>query len=725
MAEDRHSTFRKNLKRLGKMMFQGISWSGHERNCCYLNTGDGRFANISAASGLDFMDDARAYALVDWDHDGDVDLWSVNRTAPQVRMLRNDTPSDHHYLALRLEGRTCNRDAIGARVEVHWKAEDQRPNAAETDSPQTRLPTSHLVKSLRAGEGFLSQSSKWLHFGLGNLDDIERLVVHWPGGTAEEFLNVDTDRHYVLVQGTGTARPWNPPVRTMGLAPSVPPASPPSGPAHVVLTTRVPLPALEYKTFDGESAAVEDVQNRPLLVNLWASWCVPCVTELQEFAEHEQELRAAGLEILALSVDVLSESTAGSAEAASKLIQDLEFPFAAGLAESALVDKLEIMHNKTMILERPLVIPISVLIDSRGRMAAFYKGQVTVERLLDDVRKLPLEGEDWHRAALPLAGRWYRRPNPLRLIPFATLLLKRNFIDEGLAYIADNRQLVENDYEYAKLLTVEGEKIAARGDLKTAEARQREALRVDAELAVAHKNLGSVLERQGQTDEAVAAYRTAIELNPELAVAHLNLGAIMARQGKLNEALEGYREALRIDPTLALGHLNLGAVFERQQQWKDALEQYQRAVSIDPELAMAHARLGAILGRQGRVPEAVAKFREALRLNPDLAVVKNNLAWLLATHPDATIRDGNESVRLAENLARATSFAQYAVLDTLAAAYAETGKFELAVQTIVKALELARSSGQTEVAAEMEERLQLYQGNRPYRMESQPPEAAD
>ena len=692
-------------------MFQGISWSGHERNCCYLNTGDGRFANISAASGLDFMDDARACALVDWDHDGDVDLWSINRTAPQVRMLRNDTPSDHHYLALRLEGRTCNRDAIGARVEVTLKDE-------QSGNPQ-------LIKTLRAGEGFLSQSSKWLHFGLGKLDHIERLVVHWPGGTSEQFLNVEADRHYDLVQGAGTARPWNPPVRTMRLAAAVPSKSPPSGPAHVVLTARVPLPALEYKTFDGGSAAVKDGQNGPLLLNLWASWCAPCITELKEFTDHQQELRTAGLEILALSVDLLSESTAGSAEAASKLIQRLEFPFAAGLAEPALVNKLEIMHNKTMILERPLVIPISVLIDSQGRLAAIYKGPVTVERLLDDVRKLPLEGKDWHRASLPLAGRWYRRPDPPRLIPFATQLLERNFIDEGLAYIADNRQLVENDFEYAKLLTVEGDKIAERGDLKTAEARQREAIRVDPEFAVAHKNLGSVLKRQGRADEAVAAYRTAIELDPELAVAHLNLGAILARQGKLDEAVEKYREALRIDPTLAIGHLNLGAVFERQQQWEDALEQYQRAVSIDPELAMGHARLGAVLGRQGQVTEAVAEFREAVRLNPDLAVVKNNLAWLLATHPDAAVRNGSEAVRLAKNLARATSFNQHAVLDTLAAAYAEMGEFELAVQTIRKAIELARSSGQTEVAAEMEERLRLYQENQAYRMESRTREKAD
>ena len=121
----------------------------------------------------------------------------------------------------------------------------------------------------------------------------------------------------------------------------------------------------------------------------------------------------------------------------------------------------------------------------------------------------------------------------------------------------------------------------------------------------------------------------------------------------------------------------------------------------------------------------MAEFREAVRLNPDLAVVKNNLAWLLATHPDAAVRNGSEAVRLAKNLARATSFNQHAVLDTLAAAYAEMGEFELAVQTIRKAIELARSSGQTEVAAEMEERLRLYQENQAYRMESRTREKAD
>ena len=131
------------------LLRQGKSWSGHERNCCFLNTGGERFANVSALSGLDFLDDGRSLGIVDWDHDGDLDLWTTNRTSPRVRFLRNEFPTEHHYLALQLQGNgtSTNRDAIGARVELH---------------------PGNVIKTLRAGEGFLAQSTKWIHFGLGD-----------------------------------------------------------------------------------------------------------------------------------------------------------------------------------------------------------------------------------------------------------------------------------------------------------------------------------------------------------------------------------------------------------------------------------------------------------------------------------------------------------------------------------------------------------------------------
>ena len=144
----------------------GSSWSGRERNCAFLNFGDveqgARFANVSAVSGLDFPDDGRALAVTDWDGDGDLDLWARNRNAPRLRMLRNnastDDPGAQNWIALRLEGRKVNRDAIGARAEV------------------VLADGTRLQKTVHAGTGFLSQSSKWLHFGLGSGTPEIRLV---------------------------------------------------------------------------------------------------------------------------------------------------------------------------------------------------------------------------------------------------------------------------------------------------------------------------------------------------------------------------------------------------------------------------------------------------------------------------------------------------------------------------------------------------------------------
>ena len=103
---------------VSRLMDSGASWSGHERNCAYLNLGDGRFADVSAVAGFDFLDDARAVARVDWDGDGALDAWVKNRTSPALRFLRNQTGGPAHAVTLELQGTECNRDAVGARVEL-------------------------------------------------------------------------------------------------------------------------------------------------------------------------------------------------------------------------------------------------------------------------------------------------------------------------------------------------------------------------------------------------------------------------------------------------------------------------------------------------------------------------------------------------------------------------------------------------------------------------------
>ena len=106
-----------------RLVREGSSFSGREKNCSFWNVGDGTYADVSALSGLGQVDDARAAALVDWDRDGALDLWVANRTAPSVRFLRNATPRTNAWVAFDLEGTTSNRDGVGARVEVTLEPE--------------------------------------------------------------------------------------------------------------------------------------------------------------------------------------------------------------------------------------------------------------------------------------------------------------------------------------------------------------------------------------------------------------------------------------------------------------------------------------------------------------------------------------------------------------------------------------------------------------------------
>ena len=283
---------------MGSLLYQmvrdGRAFSGNERHCCFLNLGQGKFADVSSVSGFDFPDDGRAVAQCDWDFDGDLDLWVANRTGPQVRFLRNDLETPHHFLTVRLEGKTCNRDAIGARVEVTLS----NPQSALLRDETVFQPK--LIKTLRAGEGFLTQSSKWVHFGLGSAAEIEQVVVRWPGGEEEVFVGMQVDHHYDLVEHSGKARQWTPPVRKNLLQPAELSQPKSTQPTRVVAAHPLPLPPLDYETLDGERRWLEQtVTGRPVFVNLWASWCSPCLRELEELAEREAELRKAGVTVFA------------------------------------------------------------------------------------------------------------------------------------------------------------------------------------------------------------------------------------------------------------------------------------------------------------------------------------------------------------------------------------------------------------------------------------------
>ena len=129
----------------------------------------------------------------------------------------------------------------------------------------------------------------------------------------------------------------------------------------------------------------------------------------------------------------------------------------------------------------------------------------------------------------------------------------------------------------------------------------------------------------------------------------------------------------------------------------------------------AYDRLGRLLAARHRTGEVIALWQKALRIQPDVPKLLNNLAWLFATCPDVRFRNGAEAIRMASRAVELTQRSNGQAMDTLAAAYAEAGRFAKAVETAQAALTLAESAGQKEAAAQVHRRLQLYQSGQPYR----------
>jgi tetratricopeptide (TPR) repeat protein len=177
--------------------------------------------------------------------------------------------------------------------------------------------------------------------------------------------------------------------------------------------------------------------------------------------------------------------------------------------------------------------------------------------------------------------------------------------------------------------------------------------------------------------------------------------------------LPGRRVLLPIAASAAIAALALTTSVQIRH-WRNSVALFRHALEVTRNNHVAHAYLGAALLDRGQTGDAIFHFEEALRLRPTFLTVANNLAWLLATGPDAKFRDPRTAVEIAERAARLTEGQDPSVLDTLSAAYAATGRFGDAVRALSRAIEIARSRGDAELVAEFEPRLALYRARRPY-----------
>ncbi len=345
------------------VQFQRKSWNAREPNCVYLNTGDGRFVDISQASGVGYADDGRAVAAFDWNDDGRQDLLLRSRTSPRLRLLENRVPDAGHFLSLTLEQEGPNRDAIGARIFVEAGGRTYR-------------------RSIRAGEGYLAQSSLRAHFGLGAAERVERVRVVWPDGEEQVHGDLAVDRHLTLRRHAEpvprtplVASPTGaPPLAASDLEPLHSPAR------RLVLGYKLPVGPLRIPGFAAPERQVADLAGGVVLLHLWKPASEASQLELRELASRRSALAAAGLSVVPLCV---ADGGPELAEA-RKLTRELGFADVAGYADGALLRELEALFLEVLGNFDGVPLPASLLLDRAGQIVALYLGPAGIDQLLAD-----------------------------------------------------------------------------------------------------------------------------------------------------------------------------------------------------------------------------------------------------------------------------------------------------------------------------------------------------
>ena len=293
-------------------------------------------------------------------------------------------------------------------------------------------------------------------------------------------------------------------------------------------------------------------------------------------------------------------------------------------------------------------------------------------------------------------------------------LLEEHRLPEAIEQLED---AVAINPEYAEAHNNLGYALASQGRLDEAVQHYRQAIESDPRYAHAYNNLGQALAMQGNLDEAIADFSKAAELDPAYASAEGNLGHALLSKDHPDEAIPHLRKAVELAPKSAAFHNYLGQALGETSQTDEAITNFERALQLSPSLVEAHYYLGVALAMKGRRAEGLAHWRQALLKEPDNVQVLNEIAWVLATAPEAALRNGSEAVSLAEHAVKLTSAREPVVLGTLAAAYAETGRYGQATETEQRAADLAARQGNAPLAESLNQRLTLFERKTPIRQQ--------
>jgi tetratricopeptide (TPR) repeat protein len=230
----------------------------------------------------------------------------------------------------------------------------------------------------------------------------------------------------------------------------------------------------------------------------------------------------------------------------------------------------------------------------------------------------------------------------------------------------------------------------------------------------AHRDLGKALLQGGAVEEGIVQLSEALRLRPRDSDAAFNLGNALLEKGDLDHAIDLFRKAIAANPNHFAAHYNQGIALQRKGLLVEAIAEFRQTLRLNPRNLDARKNLAIALLKNCQAREAVAEWREALRLQPDKLETEISLAWILATSPEAAIRDGDEALMLARH-AETAGDRNPIIFRVLAAAYAEAGRFQEATAAARRGKEEAEAQGQYFMARYLQADLDLYEQRIPLR----------
>ena len=294
-------------------------------------------------------------------------------------------------------------------------------------------------------------------------------------------------------------------------------------------------------------------------------------------------------------------------------------------------------------------------------------------------------------------GRWDRAKHPVFGGLFCLVLI---FVGEAIRTMTPTLYLAQADTR------------ANKGELESAIDSYTEVIRRDPSCVAAYNNRGSTWLQKGDVEKALADFTEAIRLDPKLALPYINRGYASQSKEDLEKAIEDYTHAIRLEPTSARTYHNRGFTWALKGDLDNGIKDYTEAIRLDPKFAMSYNNRGFAWFTNGNLANAIEDYDRALRLDPTAALPYNNLAWLMATCHVPDFRNGPKAIEYARKACELTEWQDANMVNTLAAAYAEAGEFQNALEQQEKAIALSTADADKRA---MLDRLELYKTGKAFR----------